>query len=83
MKLQVVILTVLIAYAYANPLPSEEESVKESALTTELPAATENEPAATTLANEKAELKVLAEETKKDVEQVVVIFFCLFFFTIY
>lgn len=68
MKIQVVILSILIAFVYANPIP-EEELTKKNPVTTELPA-TENEPG-TTLANENAELRSAAEET----EQVKILYF--------
>lgn len=72
MKLQLVVLTILVAFAYANPIP-EEEPAKESPVTTELPGTTE--PAATTLATENAELKMAEkEETKEETEMVIILF---------
>lgn len=58
MKFQLILLSALIAYAYANPIPEEA-----APMTTEA-AAMENEAATTTLASENAELKA-AEETEQ------------------
>lgn len=72
MKLQLVVLTILVAFAYANPIP-DEEPAKESPVTTELPGTTEQ--AATTLANENAELKMAEKEEPKEETEVVMVFF--------
>lgn len=62
MKIQIVLLSILITFSYANPIP-EGEVTKETAVTTELPT-TESELSTTTLA-ENAELRSAVEETEQ------------------